>query len=84
MQRLCVRVGVTVTALVPPGPAGPWPGPRTSSPMLATITSSTTGPDGTGYVTIRAARSGSATLTWGTQGMTAFTLQLDVAAHQVQ
>ncbi|MFD7169026.1 hypothetical protein [Streptomyces violascens] len=52
--------------------------------MLATITSSTTGPDGTGYVMIRAARPGSVTVTWGTQGMTAFTLQLDVAAYQVQ
>ncbi|MFE3185728.1 hypothetical protein ACFXKR_33345 [Streptomyces violascens] len=84
MQRVCVRVGVTVTAVVPPGPAGPWPGPRTSSPMLATITSSTTDPDGTSRSTIRAARPGMATVTWGTQGTTAFTLQLDVAAYQVQ
>ncbi|MFJ8390380.1 hypothetical protein ACIQ9Q_38950 [Streptomyces sp. NPDC094438] len=80
-QRLCVRVGTTVTAVVPPGP---WPGPRSSSPMLATITSSTTEVDGTAHVTIRAARPGEATVTWGTQGANVITLRLDVAAYPVQ
>ncbi|MFI6685710.1 hypothetical protein [Streptomyces sp. NPDC050485] len=83
VQRLCVRVGATVTAVVPPGPGGAWPGPWTSSPMLATIAAKSADPDGTGRVTIRAARPGAATVTWGTRGAAALTLHLDVAAYQI-
>ncbi|WP_330334681.1 hypothetical protein OHS33_36245 [Streptomyces sp. NBC_00536] len=82
-QRLCVRVGTTVTAVVPPGPGGRRQGPRTSNPVFATITSSTTDPDGTAHVTIRAARPGAATVTWGTEGSNMLTLSLDVAAYPI-
>lgn len=82
-QRLCLRAGASVTAVVPPGPSGPWSGPRTSSPMLAPITAKSMDPDGTWHVAIRAARPGSATVTWGTEGATVLTLQLDVAAYLI-
>ncbi|MEU6896148.1 hypothetical protein ABZ934_31260 [Streptomyces sp. NPDC046557] len=82
-QRLCVKVGTAVTVIVPPGPSGAWPGPRTSGPMSATITATTTDPDGTGRVTLRAARPGVVVLTWGTEGSNTLSLRLDVAAFQI-
>ncbi|MEV5950121.1 hypothetical protein [Streptomyces sp. NPDC051993] len=52
--------------------------------MLATVTSTATDRDGTSHVTLRAARTGSVTITWGPADAPAFTLQLDVAAYPVQ
>ncbi|WP_189971634.1 hypothetical protein [Streptomyces violascens] len=84
VRRLCVRPGSTVTVVLEPRPKGSWPAPHASSPMLATITSTATGQDGASRVTLRAARTGSVTITWGTTGAPVFTLQLDVAAYPVQ
>lgn len=83
VQRVCVRVGATVTVVVPAGPSGVWPGPSTSPPMSAVITAATTDTEGTGHVTLRAARPGVALVTWGTQGSPVFGLRLDVAAFQI-
>lgn len=82
VQRLCVRPGATVTVILPSRPGG-WPPPHSSSPMLATVTGTAVDPDGSVRVTVRAARTGAATVTWGAEGAELFTLQLDVAAHQV-
>ncbi|MFJ8310374.1 hypothetical protein [Streptomyces sp. NPDC094147] len=68
---------------MPPRRNGPWPEPHTSGPMLAVITAKSMDPDGTWHVTIRAARPGSATVTWGTEGATVLALQLDVAAYLI-
>lgn len=81
--RVCVRVGTTVTVILPAVQGARWSAPHTSSPMLATITSATTDPDGTARVTIRAARAGAATVSWGGGGATSYTLRLDVAAQQI-
>uniref|UniRef100_A0AAU2VGK3 Uncharacterized protein n=1 Tax=Streptomyces sp. NBC_00003 TaxID=2903608 RepID=A0AAU2VGK3_9ACTN len=51
--------------------------------MLATITAKSMDPDGTWHVTLRAARPGSATVTWGTEAATVLTLQLDVASYLI-
>ncbi|MFE4869771.1 acetyl-CoA synthetase [Streptomyces sp. NPDC056682] len=83
-RRLCVRPGTTVTVVLEPRPGGSWPPPHTSSPMLATVTATATDRDGTSHVTLRAARTGSVTITWGPVDAPAFTLQLDVAAYPVQ
>ncbi|WP_438296010.1 hypothetical protein [Streptomyces sp. HUAS TT7] len=81
VQQLCVRPGATVTVVLPPRPGG-WPPPHSSSPMLATVTGTAGDPDGTVRVTVRAARTGAAMVTWRTQGAELFTLRLEVAAYQ--
>ncbi|WP_369393414.1 hypothetical protein AB5J72_42095 [Streptomyces sp. CG1] len=84
VRDLCVRSGTTVTVILARRPRGTWPQPRTSNPMLALVTSTAT--DGTGVtrVTVRAARTGSVTVTWGPDSAPVFTLRLSVAAYPVQ
>lgn len=52
--------------------------------MLALVTSSTTDRRGVTRVTVRAARIGEATVTWGAEGSPRFTLRLSVAAYPVR
>ncbi|MER5600834.1 hypothetical protein [Streptomyces sp. NPDC002265] len=52
--------------------------------MLALVTSTATFSNGGSRVTVRAARIGSATVTWGPQSAPLFTLRLSVAAYPVQ
>ncbi|MFF4837442.1 hypothetical protein [Streptomyces sp. NPDC001315] len=70
--------------ILKPRPQGAWPQPRSSSPMLALVTSTATDSNGDSRVTVRAARTGSATVTWGPQSAPLFTLRLSVAAYPVQ
>lgn len=84
VQNLCVRSGTTVTVVLKPRAHGSWPQPRSSNPMLALVTSSTTDDKGGCRVTVRAARIGSASITWGPQSAPVFTLRLSVAAYPVQ
>ncbi|MEK2479288.1 hypothetical protein [Streptomyces noursei] len=80
VRQVRLRAGGTVTVMLLPSPDRPWPQPRSSSPMVATIMSAVTESDGTARITIRGARTGVATVSWGDS----FTLRLDVAAYQVQ
>ncbi|MER6565294.1 hypothetical protein ABT288_03695 [Streptomyces sp. NPDC001093] len=79
-----MRSGTTVTVVLEPRAQGPWPQPRTSNPMLALVTSSVTDGKGVTRVTVRAARIGSASVTWGPESAPLFTLRLSVAAYPVQ
>lgn len=81
---LCVRWGTTVTVTLKPRAQGAWPQPCSSNPMLALVTSTTTDSKGVTRVTVRAARTGSVSITWGQQSAPVFTLRLSVAAHRVQ
>ncbi|WP_143658609.1 hypothetical protein [Streptomyces sp. IMTB 2501] len=84
VHDLCVRSGTTVTVVLQARPQGPWPQPRTSNPMLALVTSTATDGKGATRATVRAARTGSVTVTWGPEGAPLFTLRLSVAAYPVQ
>ncbi|MFI1076228.1 hypothetical protein [Streptomyces puniciscabiei] len=84
VQHLCVRSGTTVTVVLEPRAHGSWPQPRSSNPMLALVTSSTTDRTGVTRVTVRTARIGEVTVTWGAEGAPRFTLRLSVAAYPVQ
>ncbi|EST35165.1 hypothetical protein [Streptomyces roseochromogenus] len=84
VHDLCVRSGTTVTVILQPRPQGPWPRPRTSNPMLALVTSTATDGKGATRVTVRSARTGSVTITWGPDSTPVFTLRLSVAAYPVQ
>ncbi|MFE9448055.1 hypothetical protein [Streptomyces sp. NPDC006739] len=84
VRSLCVRSGTTVTVVLEPRTHGPWPPPRSSNPMLALVTSSTTDGQGGARVTVRAARIGAASVTWGPEKAPLFTLRLSVAAYPVQ
>ncbi|MEU1599167.1 hypothetical protein ABZ468_41770 [Streptomyces sp. NPDC005708] len=79
-----MRPGATVTVVLEPRPEGPWPQPRSSNPMFALVTSTSTDGNGVTRVTVRAARTGSVTVTWGPQSAPAFMLRLNVAAYPVQ
>ncbi|MGW3122830.1 hypothetical protein ACWDBW_37935 [Streptomyces sp. NPDC001107] len=70
--------------LLKPRAQGAWPQPRTSNPMLALVTSTATDGKGGTRVTVRAARTGSVTVTWGPQSAPLFVLRLSVAAYRVQ
>ncbi|MFI2640815.1 hypothetical protein [Streptomyces sp. NPDC018610] len=83
-QSVCVRSGTTVTVVLEPRAPGSWPQPRSSNPMLALVTSSATDRKGVTRVTVRAARIGSVTVTWGPESAPLFTLRLSVAAYPVQ
>ncbi|WP_225095800.1 acetyl-CoA synthetase [Streptomyces sp. CoH27] len=83
-QSLCVRSGTTVTVVLKPRAQGSWPQPRSSNPMLALVTSSATDGQGVTRVTVRAARMGAVTVTWGPASAPLFTLRLSVAAYSVQ
>jgi hypothetical protein len=83
-QSVCVRSGTTVTVVLQPRAHGPWPQPRSSNPMLALVTSSTTDGKGVTRVTVRAARIGAVTVTWGPENAPLFMLRLSVAAYPVQ
>ncbi|MFD8212208.1 hypothetical protein ACFV2U_00280 [Streptomyces sp. NPDC059697] len=48
------------------------------------VTSSATDSKGVTRVTVRAARTGAVTITWGSQSAPVFTLRLSVAAYPVQ
>ncbi|WP_189305561.1 hypothetical protein [Streptomyces albospinus] len=48
------------------------------------VTSTTTSRNGATHVTVRAARTGAVTVTWGTVRAPVFTLRLSVAAYPVQ
>lgn len=84
VQDLCVRSGTTVTVVLEPRAHGSWPQPRTSNPMLALVTSTATDGNGLTRVTVRAARTGAVTVTWGPESAPLFTLRLSVAAYPVQ
>ncbi|MGW4560949.1 hypothetical protein ACWEN3_00630 [Streptomyces sp. NPDC004561] len=84
VHALCVRSGTTVTVVLEPRAHGPWPRPRSSNPMLALVTSSATDAKGAARVTLRAARIGAVTVTWGPESAPLFTLRLSVAAYPVQ
>ncbi|MGW2425401.1 hypothetical protein ACWC0C_40235 [Streptomyces sp. NPDC001709] len=84
VHHLCVRSGTTVTVILKPREQGRWPLPRSSNPMLALVTSSATDSEGVTRVTVRAARTGAVTVTWGPQSAPLFTLRLSVAAYPVQ
>ncbi|WP_189957911.1 hypothetical protein [Streptomyces alanosinicus] len=73
-----------MTVVLEPGAHGPWPQPRSSNPMLALVTSSATDDKGVTRVTVRAARIGAVTVTWGPESAPFFTLRLSVAAYPVQ
>lgn len=73
-----------MTVVLKPRAQGAWPQPRSSNPMLALVTSAATDSQGVTRVTVRAARTGSVTVTWGPQGAPLFTLRLSVAAYPVQ
>ncbi|WP_405888387.1 hypothetical protein OG762_25770 [Streptomyces sp. NBC_01136] len=79
-----MRPGATVTVVLEPRPEGSWPQPHTSNPMLATVTSTATDSKGVTRVTVRAARTGAVTVTWGAQDAPVFTLRLSVAAYPAQ
>ncbi|MCX4616340.1 MULTISPECIES: hypothetical protein [Streptomyces] len=79
-----MRPGATVTVALEPRPTGSWPQPRSSNPMLAIVTSTATDSKGVTRVTVRAARTGAVTITWGPQSAPVFTLRLSVAAYPVQ
>ncbi|MER6351916.1 hypothetical protein ABT186_08710 [Streptomyces sp. NPDC001634] len=79
-----MRSGTTVTVVLEPRAQGSWPQPRTSNPMLALVTSSATDSKGVTRVTVRAARTGAVTVTWGPQSAPLFALRLSVAAYPVQ
>ncbi|MFF4551153.1 hypothetical protein [Streptomyces sp. NPDC001435] len=79
-----MRSGTTVNVILEPRDQGPWPQPRSSNPMLALVTSSATDSKGVTRVMVRAARTGSVTVTWGPQSAPLFTLRLSVAAYPVQ
>jgi len=79
-----VRPGVTVTVVLEPRSEGSWPQPRSSNPMLAMVTSTATDSKGVTRVTVRAARTGSVSVTWGAQSAPVFTLRLSVAAYPMQ
>ena len=83
-RTLCVRSGTTLTVILNPRPQGAWPQPRSSNPMLALVTSTAVDDSGGSRVTVRAARIGSATVTWGPRSAPLFTLRLSVAAYPVQ
>ncbi|MFF4361597.1 hypothetical protein [Streptomyces sp. NPDC001604] len=70
--------------ILKPRAQGAWPQPRTSNPMLALVTSTATDSKGGARVTVRAARTGSVTVTWGPQSAPLFALRLSVAAYPVQ
>lgn len=52
--------------------------------MLALVTSSATDSKGVTQVTVRAARIGTVSVTWGPENAPLFTLRLSVAAYPVQ
>ncbi|QTD95942.1 hypothetical protein [Streptomyces cyanogenus] len=52
--------------------------------MLALVTSTATDSKGVTQVTVRAARTGSATATWGPESTPLFTLRLSVATCPLQ
>ncbi|MGW2647618.1 hypothetical protein ACWC2T_22500 [Streptomyces sp. NPDC001393] len=79
-----MRSGTTVTVVLEPRAHGPWPQPRSSNPMLALVTSSVTDGKDVTRVTVRAARIGAVTVTWGPGGAPLFTLRLSAAAYPVQ
>ncbi|MEV5878364.1 hypothetical protein AB0L75_29895 [Streptomyces sp. NPDC052101] len=79
-----MRSGTTVTVILQPRPQGTWPQPHSSNPMLALVTSTATDSKGVTRVTVRAARTGSVTVTWGPQSAPLFTLRLSVAGYPVQ
>lgn len=79
-----MRPGTTVTVVLKHRPEGAWPQPHSSTPMLAMVTSTTTGRNGATRVTARAARTGLVTVTWGPEDAPVFTLRLSVAAYPVQ
>ncbi|OIJ91747.1 hypothetical protein BIV25_28700 [Streptomyces sp. MUSC 14] len=79
-----MRSGTAVTVVLEPRSQGSWPQPRSSNPMLALVASSVTDGKGGIRVTVRAARIGSASVTWGPASEPLFTLQLSVAAYPVQ
>ncbi|WP_159033144.1 hypothetical protein [Streptomyces fodineus] len=79
-----MRSGTTVNVVLEPRVKSPWPQPRSSNPMLALVTSSATDSRGVTRVTVRAARTGTVTVTWGSQSAPLFTLRLSVAAYPVQ
>jgi hypothetical protein len=82
-HNLCALVGAVITVILPPAANGPWPPARSDRPMLATVTSACTDPDGTYRTTIRATRPGAATITWATDSTTAFTLHLAVVGRRM-
>ncbi|MET8243787.1 hypothetical protein ABZV31_04730 [Streptomyces sp. NPDC005202] len=73
-----------MTVVLEPRAEGSWPQPRSSNPMLALVTSTAPDSKGVTRVTVRAARTGAVTVTWGPQGAAVFTLRLSVAAYPVQ
>ncbi|MCW7944626.1 hypothetical protein AAW14_22110 [Streptomyces hygroscopicus] len=73
-----------MTVVLEPRAQGSWPRPRSSNPMLALVTSSGTDGEGVARVTVRAARIGAVTVTWGPESAPLFTLRLSVAAYPVQ
>ncbi|MFF4576040.1 hypothetical protein [Streptomyces sp. NPDC001410] len=73
-----------MNVILEPRAQGPWPQPRSSNPMLALVTSTSTDGKGVTRVTVRAARTGSVTVIWGPQSTPLFTLRLSVAAYPVQ
>ncbi|MGW4518697.1 hypothetical protein ACWEO4_43965 [Streptomyces sp. NPDC004393] len=73
-----------MTVVLKPRAHGPWPQPRSSNPMLALVTSSATDSKGVTQVTVRAARIGTVSVTWGPENAPLFTLRLSVAAYPVQ
>jgi hypothetical protein len=84
VRDLCVRTGTTVTVVLEPRLEGSWPRPRSGDPMLALVISTATDSKGVTRVTLRAARTGSVSVTWGRQSAPAFTLRLSVAACPVR
>ncbi|MEU8975336.1 acetyl-CoA synthetase [Streptomyces monashensis] len=84
VESLCVRSGTTVTVVLEPRSQGSWPQPRSSNPMLALVASSVADGKGGLRVTVRAARIGAASVTWGPENAPLFTLRLSVAAYPVQ
>lgn len=84
VRSLCVRSGTTVTVVLEPLAHSSWPQPRSSNPMLALVTSSATDGKGVTRVTVRAARIGAVTVTWGSENAPLFTLRLSVAAYPVR
>ncbi|MEU2715456.1 hypothetical protein [Streptomyces sp. NPDC007205] len=70
--------------MLQPRSGNSWPEPRTSNPMLALVTSATTDREGVARVTVRAARTGSVSVTWGPEAEPFFGLWLSVAAYPVQ
>ncbi|MEV6940813.1 hypothetical protein AB0N07_02110 [Streptomyces sp. NPDC051172] len=73
-----------MTVILNPRAQGAWPQPRSSNPMLALVTSTATDSKGATRVTVRAARTGSVSITWGPESAPVFTLRLSVAAYPVQ